>query len=279
MVNGNGGIMVENRFTELDNLSESITELQLKNEEIEARNRHQNNILKATLEAIPSIILYLDKDLKIIWANPAAAASVSNTPDGLIGQSCYTAMGWKDECKWCPARAALRFGYSQSYDVTRGERTLEVSAEPVRNNGHSGVIVVSRDVSHRKRNADMVRQLYIRAQALCTASTEGIVIHRDGEVLIANRAFTELVGYSEAELQNGTNKPVEERLMYKIIAPEYRELVREKMRNNDFKPYRAEYITRSDDRIDVYVRPGKIEYNGEGLCRVAIVTPWREKHA
>ena len=275
----NGDVMTENRFAELDELSASITELQLKNEEVEARSRQQNELLRATLEAIPSIILYLDKNLKIIWANPAAAESASMTPDGLVGQACHLAMGWKDECKWCPARAALRSSYPHSYDITRGERTLEVSAEPVRNNGHSGVIVVSRDVSHRKRNADMVRQLYIRAQALCTASTEGIVIHRDGEVLIANRAFTELVGYSEIELQGGTNKPVEERLMYKIIAPEYREMIREKIRNNDFKPYKAEYITRSDDRIDVYVRPGKIEYNGEGFCRVALVTPWREKHA
>ena len=271
--------VAENRFTELDDLSASITELQLKNEEMEACNRHQNELLRATLEAMPSIIMYLDKELKIIWANPAAARSASMTPEGLVGQACYTAMGWKEVCEYCPARAALRLNSSQAQDITRGERTFEVSAEPVRNNGHSGVITVHRDVSHRVRNTDMVRQLFLRAQTLCNASSEGVVVHRGGEVLIVNRAFEDMVGYSEVELQSDRNLLVEERLMYKIIAPEYREMVREKMSRKDFEPYKVEYITKSGDRIAMNVRPGEIEYNGEGLCRVALVTPWRERHA
>ena len=271
--------VAENRFTELDDLSTSITELQIKNEEIEAHNRHQNELLRATVEAMPSIIFYLSPDLKIIWANPAAAKSASMIPEGLIGHTCFATMGWKDECAYCPARAALKLNCSQSQEITRGERTFEVSAEPVRNNGHSGAIVIHRDVSHRVRNTDMVRQLFLRAQTLSNASSEGVVVHRGGDVLIVNRAFEDMVGYSEVELQSDKDLPVEERLMYKIIAPEYREMVREKMRHKDFEPYKVEYITKSGDRIAMNVRPDKIEYNGEGLCRVALVTPWKERHA
>lgn len=268
--------MVENRFTELQNLSESITELQIKNEEIEALNRHQNEILRATLEAMPSIILYLDPNLKIVWANPAAARSASMIPKGLIGQTCFAAMGWKDECEYCPARVALKLNRSQAQEISRDERTFEVSAEPVRDNGHSGVIVVCRDVSHRVRNTEMVRQLFQRAQALCNASSEGIIIHRDGKVLVVNKAFEDMIGYSEVDLMSDKSLPVQDRFMYKIIAPEYREMVRERMCHNDFRPYKTEYITRSGKKIAVYVRPRQIEYNGEGLCRVALVTLWGE---
>lgn len=270
--------MLEDSFTDLQNLSESITELEIKNKKIAAQNRSQNELLRATLEAIPSTILYLNKNLKIIWANPAAAASVSMTPEGLVGQTCYMAMGWGDECKWCPAKVAMEYGHSHSQDIARGERTFEVSAEPVRDKGNSGVIVVARDISHRKRNSDMVRRLYLRAQALCNASEEGIVIYRGGEVLIVNRAFTDLVGYSEVELQSDANLPDEERLMWQIIVPKYRDDVRKRIKDKDFSPYKVEYITKAGDRILVYVQLGQVEYNGDGFCRVARITPWRERH-
>jgi PAS domain S-box-containing protein len=265
------------RLTDLDELSASITELQIKNEKTEAHNRHQNELLRATLEAMPSIIMYLDKELKIIWANPTAAKFASMTPDGLVGQFCYTAMGWEDECKYCPAKSALKLNRSQAQDITRGERTFEVSAEPVRNNGHSGTITVHRDVSHRIRNTEMVRQLLQRAQALCDASSEGIIIYCGEKILVVNKAFSDMIGYNELELKGDNNLPIEKRLIWQIVIPEHREKVKGKIRNDDLKPCKLECITRTGEKIFLQVLSDEIEYGKEGLCRVAIITPWEDK--
>ena len=58
----------------------------------------------AILNGITANIAFVDKDLKIIWANKTAAESVKKSPDEMIGHSCH--YFWADPsqpCKNCPS--------------------------------------------------------------------------------------------------------------------------------------------------------------------------------
>ncbi|MFZ4548205.1 MAG: PAS domain-containing protein, partial [Bacteroidales bacterium] len=85
---------------------ELIKELEeLRQENISLRASHQKDFAKswqdetnlqiseaqknAILNGISTNIAFVDKDLKIIWANKTAADSVNKTPEEMIGQTCH----------------------------------------------------------------------------------------------------------------------------------------------------------------------------------------------
>lgn len=263
----------EDRFEKLDELSESITELQIVSDAVERKHRHRAQIMKAIFAAMPDSVVYIDQDYKIIWANEAAARRVSVTPEGIEGQKCYDLRGREHLCEDCPARKAMETGTPQQIELTHGDNTYTVSTAPVDVNGYHGAICISRDITHRKRNAEMLRQEYLRAEAFCKVGTEGIVIHREGKVVAVNRVFVEMMGYTEEDFH------ADPELGWKIIAPEFRDKVKTMIKDEVFEPYMVEYVTKHHGRIPMYVKPDTLDYgNGIGLCRVAIITPWEDNN-
>jgi PAS domain-containing protein len=72
---------------------------------------------EAILNGITANIAFVDKNLKIVWVNKAAAESVNKSPDEMIGRICYHF--WADPsgpCKDCPSLRAM--------DTKKSEHTI-----------------------------------------------------------------------------------------------------------------------------------------------------------
>ena len=106
-----------------------------------------------------------------------------------------------------------------------------------------GVVITSRDVTERK---EAVRRSEERLRSLADSAFEGIVISDAGEILEANRALTDMFGYSLAELVG--------RSALEFVAPEHRDLVRRKIASGAEEPYEVIGVRKDGTRLDLEVR-------------------------
>ena len=102
---------------------------------------------------------------------------------------------------------------------------------------------VQTDVTERK---EAVRRSEERLRSLADAAFEGILISDAGEILEANRALTDMFGYSLAELVG--------RSALEFVAPEHRDLVRQKIASGAEEPYEVVGVRKDGTRLDLEVR-------------------------
>ncbi len=139
--------------------------------EITERKRMENALRKseaqkqALLDGSPDMIILMDTDLKVLWANRTA---LSMNPD-CIGQFCYRAFpGIEEPCDGCPIIKAIKSGenetgimHQQAVEGTKGESYWEDIGVPVKDgNGNViEVIKIARNITDRvKRENDLRRK-------------------------------------------------------------------------------------------------------------------------
>jgi len=110
------------------------------------------------------------------------------------------------------------------------------------------------DITERKRSEEALRESEERFRLLHNASFGGIVIHDQGVILDCNQGLSDLTGYSREELigMDGLN----------LIAPDWRELVRQNIRHRFEQPYDAEGCRKDGTLFPVYIRGTTIPYKG-----------------
>ena len=139
--------------------------------EITERKRMEDALRKseaqkqALLDGSPDMIILMDTDLKVLWANSTA---LSMNPDS-IGQTCYRAFpGIEEPCDGCPIVKAIETGenetgivYQEAVEGKRGERYWEDIGVPMKDgNGNViEVIKIARNITDRvKREKDLRRK-------------------------------------------------------------------------------------------------------------------------
>jgi two-component system cell cycle sensor histidine kinase/response regulator CckA len=80
-----------------------------------------------------------------------------------------------------------------------------------------------RDITERKRAEERLRESEERFRSLSEASLEGIMVHDQGVILDANRAFAQLFGYGQPEELIGKNGPD------LLLTPESRSRIRQRI--------------------------------------------------
>ena len=77
------------------------------------------------LDAMTELVLFLDTDLRVIWANKAMLDAFNLKPGQLNGKHCYKALHKRSRaCSICPAEKTLKTGAAP-----RGRRYLLVQEE------------------------------------------------------------------------------------------------------------------------------------------------------
>jgi PAS domain S-box-containing protein len=152
----------------------------------------------AILENTSEFVVYMNKDMDVVWANKAAADWIGSEPDDLIGRKCYEIwFGYDDICENCHVSEVFRTGEC----VVRERRLPDdsvwtVRCDPVSDESGEivGAVELSSDITERKRAEEalaksekMYRSLYDTTLALTNETEPAGVIK-----VIADRA-TELL--------------------------------------------------------------------------------------
>ena len=118
--------------------------------------RDKSLILNTTTE----VFVRYDTDLRILWANAAAGASIGKSPEYLIGKYCREF--WQERstpCENCPVMRAIATGQSQESEVTTPDgRTWYLRGHPVfdKDGNVVGAIEFSQDITQRRRAAEQI---------------------------------------------------------------------------------------------------------------------------
>jgi len=120
---------------------------------------------------------------------------------------------------------------------------LSALYSPYRNSSGEiiGVIGLMRDVTERRQTEQALRDSEEKNRLLSELAIEGIMIHRAGGVIEANKTFARLLGYDSPEAVIGRN-------VFSFVTPDYVETVERKVREGEEGLYRVE-IQRKDGSI------------------------------
>ncbi len=100
---------------------------------------------------------------------------------------------------------------------------VEIATRSFETNGHRRLIASIRDVTERKQHESELRTSEARFRLLVESAPEAIFVHSDARFVYVNEAMIKLLGASSAEEIIG-------RLVLESVAPEFHEVVRERIR-------------------------------------------------
>jgi CheY-like chemotaxis protein len=145
----------------------ALDEAELRRERMntERKLRESEAQKQALLDGSPDMIILLDTELKVVWANRTA---LNMNPDS-VGQFCYRAFpGFEEPCKDCPIEKSIKTGKNEigvmcipAIEGIKGKSYWEDIGVPVKNgNGNViEVIKIARNITDRvKREKELKRK-------------------------------------------------------------------------------------------------------------------------
>lgn len=121
------------------------------------------------------------------------------------------------------------------------------------------VVITLTDITERKKVEEELKESELRFRTLQEASFGGIGLHSKGAIRDCNQGLCDITGYSYDELigSNGLN----------LIAPEYRDIVYQKIVDKVEEPYDVQGIRKDGSRYYLEIHGKNIPYL-DGLIRV-----------
>jgi PAS domain S-box-containing protein len=169
-------------------------------------NLQENEAQKlAILNGITANIALVNEDLEILWANNAAAASVSRSPEEMRGHKCYEFWANPERpCEGCPTLRAFKSQQSESATMrTPDGRIWQESGEPVfATDGRLlGVVEIANDITELKKAEEALRD----SERLYRGAIEAngaVVLYQDcrtGAYEFISDGILDLTGYTAEE--------------------------------------------------------------------------------
>ncbi len=183
----------------LEGFIADITDRKRVEEALEASESEKELILNSTSE----LVSYLDRDLRVLWANRAAGESVGESPEELVGRHCYGIWADGDEpCSDCPVLEAAEAGEPVSLEKrTPDGRWWSIRGYPVidADGEVTGLVEFGQDITAR-REAEEARER-LEEQVERTQRLESIGRLAGGVAHDLNNLLTPILGYGEMLLE------------------------------------------------------------------------------
>jgi PAS domain S-box-containing protein len=157
------------------------------------------------LDKISEHIVLQDAEMRVIWANRAAGASVGVDPENLVGRHCYEIwQGRNEPCVGCPIKGALVTGESTQAEVRSPDgRHWFIKGYPLKDDHGkiSGAVEITMDVTERKKAEQALWESRQKYSSLFQYSSDAIFVHDiDGNIVDVNERTLEMSGYSRSEI-------------------------------------------------------------------------------
>lgn len=202
--------------------------------------------------------------------------------NGLATETCDLLVLQDDDGSGRPASDVLelvaRYASQMAIVLVGGERCVEARAYALIRAGARDYLdrsrigrlaaVVDRELVqverlHRWQRAEReLRASEERFRVLVEAALEGVVVHDQGQHLMANPAFAHMLGYTLEEVATRTS--------WDFLAPESHALVRERMQSGSEEPYEAIGLRKDGSRFDVEIVGKAMPYHGRSVRVVAV---------
>ncbi len=241
---------------------------------------------RVLLEASPDAVVMADLNGKVLFASRQtwSLLGVSESEE-LVGQSVFGYVIEEDRRRLADNISLLaETGVRRNTEYTALRKDgamvpMEISSAANRDaKGQPiAVMAVIRDITERKRAEETLRQHYEELRAIYDGMTDGLIIS-DAETkccLSANRAMSDMLGYTEEELRSLSPESVHPPELLPVLAEKYEQLARGITSQAEDIPF-----LRKDGRlIYVDVRMAPISYNGQ-RCMMGLFRDITErKHA
>ena len=149
--------------------------------------RQSESQKRAILDASIDRIRYIDKDMKIIWANKTTAMELNISSEDLVGHTCYELFVGRDTpCNGCPAVIARETGKMERAVMCQpkvkgieGESFWDAYCVPIKNDAGEieSFIQISRNITDQKRAEEHINIL--TQELMRTQESERQRISRD----------------------------------------------------------------------------------------------------
>lgn len=156
------------------------------------------------LDGISELIVFQDKRNRILWVNRAAAESVKQKPEQLVGRACYEVWQQRSEpCENCPVIRALKTGQPQEGTMSSYDgRFWYIRSYPIKgeNGDIEGVVEVITDVTKRIEAEEALQASQKTLQMVFNNVNDAIFIHEaDGTIIDVNDKVLEMYNVSSKE--------------------------------------------------------------------------------
>lgn len=180
------------------------------------------------LDAMTELVLYLDTDLRVIWANKAMHDAFNIAPGGLNAKHCYQGLHSRNRaCRICPAVKTLQTGEPQEVvDFSSYKKNWVLRSYPVRDEKGSliGIVEIVTDITERRRAEEALRQSEHKYRELFENANDIIfILDLDGNIMSCNAAASKTYGYKPEQML-GFN-------IESLLDPDYLPVVRKLIRN------------------------------------------------
>ncbi len=170
--------------------------------EAEVRLRKSEREKAIILDVMSEIVVYVDTDYRVIWANRAMYDSFHLTPSDFEGGRCYKVHGRDSACPFCPARSAMETGEPQIYEelssygkqwVLRGYPVKDEQGDII------GAVEIVTDVTATRNAMDSLKRSEEMYRLLIENANECITVVQNGFVQFANPTAEKLLGFTMDE--------------------------------------------------------------------------------
>jgi len=184
-----------------------IIETLYEREKLFNKNREDKIFLDKIVNNVKELIVILDKNLKILFANKSAGESVGRNPVELVGENCFKIWHQRDiPCEICPVqKALLSKNYEEGIVTSPDGRIWHIKAIPILNDKNEVEFVIESTIEITKER-ELIKKLKEneeRFRKILETTNIGIsILDRDGKYIYVNKKRAEMLGYSVEELIN-----------------------------------------------------------------------------
>jgi PAS domain S-box-containing protein len=223
------------------------------------------NTYKSILHKIPeAACLSTLEDGRFIEANDYFCTLLGYDREMIIGRTSFDINIWTDENDRKRFKTALlnntqgrdcleftfRHASGSNIICLLSGRTLEIE-------GGEYILSILKDITVFRKTMEELTDSRERFRVLHEASFGGISIHDKGIILEANTGLSDLTGYSIDELIGMDG--------LLLIAPEWRDYVRNRIAEHNEKAYEVEGIRKDNTRYTMRIQGKQIPYHGKSV--------------
>ncbi len=224
---------------------------------------------RSLLDSLPDALLVLSSETRVLFANQAAKRLLSLgaalKPDDTLADV-FSLADANQPRSWITKARADDGWQGTLVGKTQAGLSLILEGQLQPTDEHHpfphAFLLSLHDVTQKQRLWEMLSESHGRMVDLVYLMNEGVIIHDGNTILEVNKAMADTLGYHREDLLGAG--------IFGTIAPEFRELVRQKVAENNLESYEVTLMHKGGQNLHVNMQGKICSYNGKPARAVLV---------